>query len=78
LGAFTAIPKEPKFEGIYMALWWVEAGHIPTVDEAKERLEYLSQHGVSERAFTFKQPYDPPGKVTGELIVAPFDPYPAT
>jgi hypothetical protein len=67
-----------KFEGIYMALWWVEAGHIPTVDEAKERLEYLSRHGVSERAFTLKQPYDPLGKATGELIVAPFDPCPAT
>jgi Cupin/Domain of unknown function (DUF3291) len=65
-------------EGIYMALWWVEAGHIPTVDEAKERLEYLGQHGVSERAFTFKQIYDPLGKAADELIVAPFDPCPAT
>ena len=67
-----------KFEGMYMALWWVEAGHIPTVAEAKERLEYLSQHGVSERAFTFKQPYGPPGKAADELIIAPFDPCPAT
>jgi len=67
-----------KFEGIYMALWWVESGHIPTVDEAKERLEYLSQHSVSERAFTFKQAYDPLGKASDELIVAPFDPCPAT
>jgi heme-degrading monooxygenase HmoA len=67
-----------KFQGVYMALWWVEAGHIPTVDEAKERLEYLGQHGESERAFTFKQPYDPLGKAADELIVAPFDPCPAT
>jgi hypothetical protein len=67
-----------KFEGYYMALWWVVAGHIPTVDEAKERLEYLSQHGVSERAFTFKQPYGPAGKAADELIVAPFDTCPAT
>src|SRR3712207_5874559 len=30
-----------KFSGIYMAVWWVKAGHIPSVVEAKQRLEYL-------------------------------------
>ena len=42
------------FDGAYMAMWWVPAGHIPGVDEAKERLEHLRAHGPSERAFTFK------------------------
>src|SRR5215813_12554389 len=28
-----------KFDGAYTALWWVEAGHIPKVVEAKERLD---------------------------------------
>jgi hypothetical protein len=36
-----------------MAMWWVEAGHIPTIAEAKERLAYLQLHGESEFAFTF-------------------------
>jgi heme-degrading monooxygenase HmoA len=49
-----------KFEGFYLALWWIDAGHIPTIEEAKERLEYLNQYGASERAFTFQQPFVAP------------------
>jgi heme-degrading monooxygenase HmoA len=49
-----------KFEGFYLALWWINAGHLPTVEEAQERLEYLNQHGASERAFTFQQPFVAP------------------
>jgi hypothetical protein len=41
----------------YMALWWVPAGHTPTVDEARERLDHLRAHGPGERAFTFKHRY---------------------
>jgi heme-degrading monooxygenase HmoA len=48
-----------KFDGPYMALWWVEAGHIPTVEEAKERLDHLRKHGESEFAFSFKRVYEP-------------------
>ncbi len=49
-----------KFDGAFMALWWVPAGHIPTTDEAKERLEYLRTHGDSPYAFSFKTPFTPP------------------
>jgi len=45
-----------RFDGVFVALWWVAAGHIPTVDEAKDRLEYLQAHGESVYAFTFKNP----------------------
>lgn len=38
----------------YLALWWIPAGHIPTVSEAKVRLEYLQLHGPSAYAFHFK------------------------
>jgi len=44
-----------KFDEPFMAMWWVEAGHIPTVGEAKQRLEYLRVHGPSPHAFTFKR-----------------------
>ena len=37
-----------------LALWWVPAGHRPTVDEAKERLEHLHRHGPSAQAFGFR------------------------
>jgi Domain of unknown function (DUF3291) len=30
-----------RFDGPYLALWWVPSGHIPTVEEAKERLTSL-------------------------------------
>lgn len=38
-----------------VTLWWIPAGHIPTVEEAKERLAYIEQHGATPYAFTFKQ-----------------------
>ncbi|MFI9562829.1 DUF3291 domain-containing protein [Streptomyces rishiriensis] len=37
----------------HLVLWWVPAGHLPTVDEALERLADLRAHGPSPRAFTF-------------------------
>lgn len=46
-----------KFDGMYVALWWVKAGHIPTVSEAKEKLEYLAKHGESPLVFTFKNTF---------------------
>jgi len=49
-----------QFDGVYVALWWVEAGHIPTVGEAKQRLLHLETHGPTADAFTFKQPFAPP------------------
>jgi hypothetical protein len=48
-------------EGPIQALWWVNAGHIPTVAEAVERLEILKQRGPTADAFTFRQPFPPPG-----------------
>lgn len=42
----------------YLVLWWVPAGHIPSVDEAKERLEHLRVHGPTPHAFTFRQAFE--------------------
>ena len=49
-----------RFDGPYVALWWVPQGHIPTVEEAKERLEHLRAHGETPYAFTFKKPFPMP------------------
>jgi Domain of unknown function (DUF3291) len=49
-----------KFEKPYMALWWAPAGHIPTVAEAKRRLELLSEQGETAEAFTFKNSFAAP------------------
>lgn len=39
-------------------LWWVPVGHIPTVEEAVERLQHLRDNGDSPYAFTFKSNFD--------------------
>jgi hypothetical protein len=49
-----------KFDGPYYALWWVPAGHLPGVEEAKQRLELLRTRGESEAAFSFKQAFPAP------------------
>src|SRR2546429_7182460 len=50
----------------YQALWWVPAGHSPSVSEALDRLEHLRRNGPTAHAFTFSQRYPPPGEL-GEL-----------
>jgi hypothetical protein len=49
----------------YLVLWWVSAGHRPTVEEALERLAELERNGPSPRAFTFKQRFPPPSGAAG-------------
>jgi Domain of unknown function (DUF3291) len=66
-----------KFEGMYFALWWVEAGHTPSVTEARQRLDYLNEHGASEWAFSFKRPFPSPDEAPEEFTTPPFDPCPA-
>jgi hypothetical protein len=48
-----------RLETHHMALWWVPAGHIPTADEAKARLEHMDRHGPTAHAFTFKHRFAP-------------------
>jgi hypothetical protein len=48
-----------KMLKMHMVLWYIEDGHIPTVEEGKERLEYLQQRGESPYAFGFKSKYLP-------------------
>lgn len=50
------------FKGVYTVMWWVPAGHIPTTEEAKEKLALLEKHGDSAEAFSFKRPFPPPTK----------------
>ncbi len=40
-------------------LWWIPAGHIPTVAEAEERLETLRRDGPAPRAFTLRRAFGP-------------------
>ena len=49
------------FEGPMLALWWVPEGHLPTVTEAKGRLELLAARGPTPEAFTFRHTFPAPG-----------------
>lgn len=43
----------------YVALWWVDPGHVPDIEEAKARLASLEADGPSPNAFTFSRPFPP-------------------
>jgi hypothetical protein len=45
----------------YLALWWVPPGTVPTVAEAKRRLELVQRQGPGPDAFTLREPSPPPG-----------------
>jgi hypothetical protein len=53
---------------LYMVLWWVRAGHQPTVEEAEDRLAELRAGGPSPTAFTFREHFPPPGPGDTELV----------
>ena len=46
-----------KYEGRHMVCWYIEEGMIPSLQEAKERLQYLEDHGETPYAFTFKKQF---------------------
>ena len=46
-----------KIAESHQVLWWVPRGHIPTVEEGKERLKLLNASGPTEQAFTFAKAF---------------------
>ena len=46
-----------RVEEAMVVLWWVPAGHRPTVAEAEERLLHLREHGAAPYAFTLRTSY---------------------
>jgi Domain of unknown function (DUF3291) len=36
---------------MHFVMWWVPAGHRPSLEEAQERLKWLQEHGDSDHAF---------------------------
>ena len=48
-----------KLETPVVALWWIPAGRIPSVDEATKRLSHLEANGPTPFAFTFRAMFPP-------------------
>ena len=55
-------------EGAILVLWWIPAGHLPTVVEAQERLQHLKIHAPTSHAFTFRTPFPAPDEAAGETM----------
>lgn len=62
-----------RLEEAVTALWWVPAGHRPTVAEAEERLLHLRAHGPTPYAFTLRTSF-PPGAETRANQATPATP----
>ena len=63
-----------RFDGAYQALWWVPAGHIPSIDEGLGKLWLLDRYGPSPNAFTFKARFPAPGEAGLPIDMQP-DPW---
>ena len=48
-----------RMEDAYAVLWWIPAGTIPSLEQARERLDSLRERGPSTFAFTFRQLFEP-------------------
>ena len=44
----------------HYCLWWIPNGHVPTVAEARERLEHYQKRGATPEAFWFSQLFPAP------------------
>ena len=49
-----------RMEAPHLVLWWLPAGTLPTIEEAKARLSSLAEKGETALAFTFRRPFAPP------------------
>ena len=49
-----------KMDSQYIVLWWVPANHRPSVAEGDAKLTLLREHGPTQEAFTFGQPFPRP------------------
>ena len=67
-----------KFAGTYLALWWVPAGHVPGIDEARKRIAHLEKHGPTEFAFHFRTTFQPSEEFQRGIDWSSFQPCPAT
>ena len=49
-------------QGAYMALWWVPAGTVPTLNDGLSRLWLIDREGPTPQAFGFKSRFPAPGE----------------
>jgi hypothetical protein len=62
-----------RMDEAFVVLWWVPAGHRPSVAEARSRLDRLQAWGPTPKAFTFRRPFLPPGDAGADALLADSD-----
>jgi uncharacterized protein DUF3291 len=67
-----------NFESVFLAMWWVPAGHVPGFAEARQRIDHLEEHGPSQFAFTFRTIQPPDESFLASLDWPASQPCPAT
>ena len=56
-----------KMDAPSAALWWIQAGRVPSPEEAVARLEHLGRRGPTAEAFSFRQTF-PPSKASAAAV----------
>jgi len=46
--------------GHALALWWIPEGSLPTVKDAKQKLQLITENGPTVEAFSLKKRFPPP------------------
>lgn len=59
-----------KLQEMHQALWWVPVGHIPSVTEAKARIDHIRSNGPTPFAFTFAKNFPAPNAEFGNNFYA--------
>lgn len=49
-----------RMDQAFFALWWIPGGQLPTIADAKARLDILRERGPSPAAFTFHDRFPAP------------------
>jgi hypothetical protein len=48
------------FGKAYSAMWWIEAGKYPSIQDATDKLDYLQKNGASPLVFDYKNKFPRP------------------
>jgi hypothetical protein len=57
-----------RYGKAYLVLWWVPAGHLPSIEEALGRLDRLEADGPTGAAFTFTKRFAPTGVESAAVV----------
>jgi heme-degrading monooxygenase HmoA len=57
----------------HLALWWIPRGHLPTTQEAEERVLRLRESGPTPYAFTLREHFPPPDVAASGPLFSPED-----